>query len=309
MINVYKQGKRGRESFLPFFLPAGKSGNVEIQHKIAKKGDKLTVVSMRNAIFMGLRPTSLLLPCDVLVHWLIENDKNGNKIATWMSTMPQEIEQHERQLARAHGDVLVGGLGLGLACALLSKNRRVRSITCVEKNADIIKLVRPYLARPNRPKGIFVMHADLFEFLKKMKRDGRRFDFAFYDIWCPTGERVLTEFVLPLRKASIGVVEQYNIECWNELEMIGQVKMGIASRLMFEFNNDDRRTDLKVSTASDVRFNDMRKAMRETWPFWNWLRKKRPSEAAAKIVSESYIAHLQDAVAFKRFWARFDKIS
>jgi hypothetical protein len=205
--------------------------------------------------------------------------------------------------------VLVGGLGLGLACALLSKNRRVRSITCVEKNADIIKLVRPYLARPNQPKGIFVMHADLFEFLKKMKRDGRRFDFAFYDIWCPTGERVLTEFVLPLRKASIGVVEQYNIECWNELEMIGQVKMGIASRLMFEFNNDDRRTDLKVSTASDVRFNDMRKAMRETWPFWNWLRKKRPSEAAAKIVSESYIAHLQDAVAFKRFWARFDKIS
>jgi len=233
-----------------------------------------------------------------------------------MSTMPQEIEQHERQLARAHGDVLVGGLGLGLACALLSKNRRVRSITCVEKNADIIKLVRPYLARGfgflrgklPQPR-IVVVQDDLFNFLKGAKRDRQRFDFAFYDIWCPTGERVLTEFVLPLRKASIGVVEQYNIECWNELEMIGQVKMGIASRLMFEFNNDDRRTDLKVSTASDVRFNDMRKAMRETWPFWNWLRKKRPSEAAAKIVSESYIAHLQDAVAFKRFWARFDKIS
>jgi hypothetical protein len=35
-----------------------------------------------------------------------------------MTTNPQEIEQHERQLDNFHGDVLVGGLGLGLAIAL-----------------------------------------------------------------------------------------------------------------------------------------------------------------------------------------------
>jgi hypothetical protein len=52
-LTIY-EGRDGRYSFLPFYLPEGKSGNCTIRYEIAKKGEKLTVVSLRNAIFMRL---------------------------------------------------------------------------------------------------------------------------------------------------------------------------------------------------------------------------------------------------------------
>lgn len=296
-LNVYPHGK-GCESFLPFFLPERRVGNVEIKHEIKKKGDVLDVVSMRNAIFMGLKPCRVMLDRDVLVHWLIES-RNGKHHASWMSTMPQEIEQHERQLFRAHGDVLVGGLGLGLASAVLETNPRVRSITVVEQNKDVIKLVGPALG------GGEIVHDDLRKYLRECRRKRRKFDFAFYDIWCPTGQRILTDYVLPLRKKSVGIIAQSEIECWNEDEMIGQVQMSINSRMHFEFGAQD---SLKISKLKQRQFNELRAASRETWPYWNWFRRTMCDDLSkANLAAEQYVRDLKDAEAFRQHWGRFTR--
>lgn len=200
----------GRHQFLPFELPEGRRGKLRIRHEVKKKGEKEIVVSLRNAIFMGLKPASYVLDQDVIIHKLEEGDHG-----TWMTSHLQEVEQHERQLARFSGHVLVGGLGLGLAAALLQEKDAVQSITVVEKSKEVIKLVKPYLRWCDK---LAVFNEDLFDWLKQK----RHYDYAFFDIWCPTGERIIRQFTLPLRQAALGAIYQHCIEQWNEDEMVGQ---------------------------------------------------------------------------------------
>src|SRR5262249_27863944 len=124
-------------SFLPFPLRPGKSGKIEIKTETVKKGTSLCLVSVRNAIFMGLQQSRIVLDHDTEILTLSEEDVSDR----WMSTMPQEAEQHWRQLRHAHGNVLVGGLGLGMAVGILRENPRVTSITAIEINPDVIRLV------------------------------------------------------------------------------------------------------------------------------------------------------------------------
>jgi len=59
--------------------------------RYAKEGEELTVVSMRNAIFMGLKPTKIILDRDVQIHKLTDQD------GIWMTSLPQELEQVDQQ--------------------------------------------------------------------------------------------------------------------------------------------------------------------------------------------------------------------
>ena len=201
-ITIYEQ-KDGTHAFLPFWLPERRVGNFQIRQKTYAKGSKLTAVSMRNALFMGLNPANIELEHDTIAHFLYEKDGDEDPDGInglWMSTRPQEIEQHNRQLAKAEGDVLVGGLGLGLAVGILHNNPRVDKIIVIEKSPDVIKLVKPYL-----PQGkTTVIRADLFTYLQKVKRDGGLFDFAFYDIHTPTSQFLITTTTKPLRRRGAG---------------------------------------------------------------------------------------------------------
>jgi hypothetical protein len=77
-------------------------------------------------------------------------------MAAWMSTLPQEIEQHERQLANFHGDVLVGGLGLGLAIALTAFLAQPRA------KAEDSESLGPFL------RMLFVNSKDMFDRISKL---------------------------------------------------------------------------------------------------------------------------------------------
>lgn len=60
----------------------------------------------------------------------------------------------------AHGRILLTGLGLGLTARWLSMNPAVEYILVIEKSADVIKLVAPYLP----PTKIDCLCADAYEF-------------------------------------------------------------------------------------------------------------------------------------------------
>lgn len=303
-ITIYEHAKE-KFSFLPFELPAGKSGKCRVRVETKPPGTELTVVSMRNAIFMGLKPAKLVLAQDTQIHYLDETGKNA---AMWMSTIPQEIEQHQRQLAGAHGRVLVGGLGLGVAVGILSRNPKVKSITVVEKSKDILNLVSPFLPRASTP--LYVVNDCLFNRLRIYKREYERFDFAFYDIWCPTGQTVLTDFVTPLRRLSEGVVRQSCVECWNEDEMIGQVAISLQNTCAMlamssgafgqhksyaDFLNQPRETWLQL-----------RHTMCEQWPFLNWIRETKPTPEEALLKAAEYTMLLKHPTQFDKQWKQYD---
>lgn len=269
---------------------------------------------MRNAIFMGMEPKQGLLGQSVIVHKLREGG------STWMTSLPQEVEQCQRQLERAHGHVLVGGLGIGLALAVLVKNKNVKTITCVELNKDVCELVWDnFMYSPeavsfrvgNSRFGLSLMNQDLFEYLKIAKGFEAEFDFAFYDIWCPTGQTVLTTHVLPLRRLSQGIVKQENIECWNEDEMLGQVRMSIESHIMLMGAYQKYPT---MAEITDEKFGKMMKEdfseriMRQDWEFWYWGRKHKWNREQYKAHVESFMASLKNPAAFDRFWSIDGKI-
>lgn len=281
----------GKDYSLPYELPAGKSGKLKVVIEFKPAGSKLPVVSMRNALFMGLKPAQLLLDRPLGIHFLREDG-----VGTWMTSMPQEIEQISRQLLRAHGRVLVGGLGLGLANCYLDANPLVKQVICIEKNKNIIDLIKPHVPRDKSS----IFHGDLYEYLKS---EPPCFDFAFYDIWCPTGERVLTEHVMPLRRLSRNIVAQDNIECWNEEEMLGQVKMGAQMACQWMDEADKKIGGARLLDLPEKDFNQYKKAQGFVWYFYRWLRRRKPTAEQGLAKCEEFMKALKDPEKFDKDWA------
>ena len=190
-------------------VPDGKSEDVEVTHQIIPAGSHIPVVSMRNALFMGQVPTSVVLE-DPLTARLLTY-KNG----VWMNDQPQEVWQMREPLAEAYGNVLVGGLGLGVISHLLSLEPDVDQVTTVELDPNIIKLVQPHIDAD------CVYQNDLFEFVKTI--EAGEYDYALFDVWQMTGQTVWANMVVPLRRWCFGVIK--DIHCWNEKEMLGQCEM------------------------------------------------------------------------------------
>lgn len=279
----------GREYSLPFYIPPKRKGHFSVSIEFKPAGAKLPVVSMRNSIFMGLPTCEVLLEKPLGIHYLKEEGHG-----TWMTSMPQEIEQISRQVMNMSGRVLVGGLGLGLAACYLEGNDKVTEIVVVEKSYAILELVSIHM--PKR-KTCFVRE-DLYTYLKNCTR---KFDHAFYDIWCPTGESILTQHVLPLRRLSRGLLPQKNIECWNEDEMIGQVRSSCETSLLF-LDAPEGSPFRAVLECDKERFEKMKNAHGMVWYWYRWLREDEPTKQQAAAKVKQFIADLKDPDKFEEEW-------
>jgi hypothetical protein len=192
--------------YQPMHFAKKKLGRVEIKTEVATK---FTVVNMRNAYLLGLRPMSVQFNKPAEFNLLY----NSNNLLT--SDRPVEIHQQFISFYKAQGHVLVGGLGLGMAATMILHLPGVKSVTVVERNKTIINLVQPQLD----PR-IKVVHADLYKFLKTTKE---HFDYAYHDIWYSCGERDWVSSLVPLyrlsQKAGIN-----NLGAWGEFEMQAQLR-------------------------------------------------------------------------------------
>ncbi len=95
----------------------------------------------------------------------------------WMCDDPFDYHSMQKYAQAASGNVLTCGLGLGLLTHELCKNDKVESITIVELNPDVVKLVEKYLPK-NKP--ITIESGDFWEFTS---RDTNKWGLIVVDIW------------------------------------------------------------------------------------------------------------------------------
>jgi hypothetical protein len=154
------------------------------------------VASMRHMVLFGVKPFKVNFGTPITFHKLVgPRDGNGG-IGTLTSDQPVEVYSQYIAFRKCHGRVLVGGLGLGMAAQMILDLPRVTSVTVVERDSRIIKLMQGQID----PR-IKIVKSDLFEFLK-IEAFAGQYDSAYYDIWYGTGESDWVENVVPLYRLS-----------------------------------------------------------------------------------------------------------
>jgi len=97
-----------------------------------------------------------------------------------MSNTPAEIRDHSAFICTAKrigGNILINGLGLGVALKEILTSDEVKNVTVIEKSADVISLSGSTYSKDKR---VSIIHADAFDY-KPPK--GVRYDSVWHDIW------------------------------------------------------------------------------------------------------------------------------
>jgi hypothetical protein len=95
---------------------------------------------------------------------------------TVMHDCPHELNSHLNFVLRAHGHVLVTGLGLGCVARGLLANPRVRFVTVIEMSKSVLRMVYPHMPT----KRIQILRSDATRWVKQNRR---KFDCAYHDLW------------------------------------------------------------------------------------------------------------------------------
>lgn len=102
----------------------------------------------------------------------------------FMSCTPMETESQAPHVAHASGNVLIGGLGMGLYLYNVLKSPKVHSVTVVEESKDVLNLLF-MISRPVTWEG--------FDKLKMVQNDIKEYipedpvDFLYMDLWPDMG--------------------------------------------------------------------------------------------------------------------------
>lgn len=170
-------------------------------------------------------------------HFLTLNEKG----TTWMSVTPHEINTMKDDIAKAYGNVVTLGLGLGYYPFMVSNKSIVKHVTIIENNQDIINIFNKHILPffPCKEK-IQVINADAFSFLSK-PIDA---DYLFADLWH------LPEDGLPMY-AKILPFEDKHKDChfsyWIEKSMLALIRRAIIILIDEELNG---------STDEDYKFEE-----------------------------------------------------
>ena len=208
-----------RQRYEPLPLDPRASGSFKIVETVRPPGTTLETSNMRTSLLGGQPREVITYPEERAWHQLCDED------GVWMSDYPIEQAQHEASLVDVEGSVLVGGLGIGLAVAILAPREDVTEILVIEKSADVISLVEQSFSPIAREKTT-VICADLLQWHGVCRY---YFDVGFFDLWRGDGEGVFHEMVAPLRRDYARHCDE--ILCWNEDVMRGQFALGLRSRL------------------------------------------------------------------------------
>lgn len=110
-------------------------------------------------------------------------DKYGSVI---MSDTPMERRTNRMFVNVAKGDVLIAGLGIGMVLPPLLDSGKVQSITIIELEPDVIKMVEPVFQPLAEESGIAltVIEASIFDW--PLPKD-TMWDTIYFDIWNDVG--------------------------------------------------------------------------------------------------------------------------
>lgn len=95
----------------------------------------------------------------------------------WMDDGFMERHTHAEVLSKAHGSVLIGGLGIGMVACGILQSPDVTHVTILESNQQVVDLVAPHvLAFSSKPCQIIL--ADVFSY-----ETDSVYDVIWMDIW------------------------------------------------------------------------------------------------------------------------------
>lgn len=126
-----------------------------------------------------------------------------------MSDFHYERVTCEEVVRRAHGDVLIAGLGLGMILHPMLNKEAVRSVTVIEKYQDVVDLVLPTLPASEK---LTVLLDDIYTW--KPAR-GSCYDVIWFDIW-PDIEATRLPEMARLHRRFRRRLNRANPECWME---------------------------------------------------------------------------------------------
>lgn len=140
-----------------------------------------------------------------------------------MSDTSMEQRTNLRFCSKAYGDIIIGGLGIGMIVMAIQDKPEVKSITVIEKNQEVIDLVASQLDFNEK---VNIICSDVFEW--KPER-GVKYDMAYMDIWNWINEDIYKKEIQPLKRKYARFLRGKDInpnrfnECWAEY----QAKNGI----------------------------------------------------------------------------------
>ncbi len=105
-----------------------------------------------------------------------------------MQDSDAEYNEHQWLWENAKGDVLIGGLGLGMVHQPLIDNPEVTSVTVVEISQDVIDLVWPHCAKDD---SFTLVKADMESWEVP---EGQTWDIAWFDTWISDNPLSISEY-------------------------------------------------------------------------------------------------------------------
>ena len=135
-----------------------------------------------------------------------------------MSDTGMEKRTNLKFCSKAHGDIILGGLGIGMVIMAIQDKPEVHSITVIEKNQEVIDLVASQLELNDKVK---IVHADVFDWNPEK---GVKYDMSYMDIWNYVNETVYRKEMQPLKRKYARFLRSKNEnpyrfnECWAEYQ-------------------------------------------------------------------------------------------
>lgn len=135
-----------------------------------------------------------------------------------MSDTDMEKNTNRKFCSKAYGDIIIGGLGIGMIIMAIQDKPEVKSITVIEKNQEVIDMVASQLDFNEK---VNIICADVFEW--KPER-GVKYDMAYMDIWNWINEDIYKKEMQPLKRKYARFLRSKDInpnrfnECWAEYQ-------------------------------------------------------------------------------------------
>ena len=144
-------------------IPAGVSGNWEVAHYTNQTEDK------NWQVYLEIKQESF---SNYTV--LLRSDSN----MPIMQDSRGEYREHQWLWDYATGDVLIGGLGIGMVNEFLINAPNINSVTIIENSQDVIDLVWPHCAKDNR---FTLIKADIETWTPPANS---HWNVMWFDTWC-----------------------------------------------------------------------------------------------------------------------------
>jgi len=177
-------------------------GEYVLQRSIYKKGSEMAIVPTTvQASIMGYEYRTIKLDRDFILYELYKKNQ------CIMSNTGVELFPLYIPYQRAHGNVLLGGLGVGFLAQLLCQKKEIERVTVVEFSSDVINLCKFSHSK------VDIVFGDFYAYINEQNLS--RFDYIYFDTFSD-GINHYNSVVIPMRKYLLDKYPYIPFDFWNE---------------------------------------------------------------------------------------------